>query len=529
MKLKLLFFLFLLCSTSLKAQVEVAIFSLNDFHAGFVRDDTKGVAGAPSVLQTLDFLKRVYPCNVTVSAGDNFGGSYFYNATHGILLPKFFSEMGIRLSAVGNHEFDDGQKSLSEKWRFSPLRPADWDITYVCANVRENATGRIPAFAQPIATQTVKLPSGKDFRICFTGLLTSSTPLQVSVRRIAGLSFDGNTPAVLDSVLALPEAEMIRNANLNILLTHIGSKMNAAGKPVWVDPDSARLSTLTRDTWQAVLSSHTHEAVCGYINASRLPIVQGQWHGDYISCLICKVDTATLQVTDIIPRIFRVTPKDNLEPIPAQLQAQIDSLLRNTRTAGGAPLGERLTTAKQTLHHDRKDKYKQTQLGTLVCEAYATAFRETAKLPDHTPIIGCSHFGSIRAGITKGAVSVMDIGETLPFSNALRTFQMTGAELLRLVDAGLHNQEYGWIQTSNLELSRDAAGNVRQLVYVSPNGYRKVLKAADKCYVVADEFMVNGGDGYAPALFPASSEVKSENMPATTDAFINYLRSKPSI
>ena len=84
------------CLTA-SAQVKVAIFSVNDFHAAFVRNDAKGIAGAPALLQTLDSLKRIYPVHVTVSAGDNFGGSFFYNATQGALMPVLLNDLGIRL------------------------------------------------------------------------------------------------------------------------------------------------------------------------------------------------------------------------------------------------------------------------------------------------------------------------------------------------------------------------------------------------------------------------------------------------
>ena len=107
----------------------MAVFSINDFHGAFVRNDFKGIPGAPAVLQTLDSLKQVYPYNVTVSAGDAFGGSYFYKATQGQLMPVFFNEAGIRISALGNHEFDDGVRSLTKKWSNLPQKPKDWDLT----------------------------------------------------------------------------------------------------------------------------------------------------------------------------------------------------------------------------------------------------------------------------------------------------------------------------------------------------------------------------------------------------------------
>lgn len=504
--------------------VDVAIFSLNDFHGAFVRSDSKGIVGAPAIWQTLDSLKRIYPLNVTVSAGDNFGGSYFYNATHGQLLPVFFNDLGIRLSAVGNHEFDDGLRALADKWDGTPLRPEGWDITYVCANVREDATGRVPAMMQPVATERVTLPNGRDFHVAFVGLIASSTPQQVSKRRIGGLSFSGDYTAVLDSVLRLPEGSLVSGANLRLLLTHVGSRSTADGTPVWDDLDTDNLLKITDQPWQGILSSHTHKHVCGRINEAGLPIVQGRWHGDYISMLLCTVDTATMTVTRVEPRTVRVTPKAQLEPGPARLQAQIDSLLQHTTTSGGTPIGEALTRIDHDMPHDRDNKYVQTEVGALVCASYAAAYRRVADVADAVPVVGVSHFGSIRAGFTKGTVSVLDVGEALPFSNALRTFRLTGRQLLNLVEFGLHNQRFGWIQTSNLDIERDADGHIVRLAYVSPEGQRIAIKDKTKVFVVADEFMANGGDGYTPEQFPAAQEVKAAGMPATTDAFVDYLK-----
>lgn len=515
-------------STTSLAQQQVAIFSINDFHGAFVANKDKGIVGAPAVWQTLDSLKAVYPCNVTVSAGDNFGGSYFYNATHGQLLPIFFNDLGIRLSAVGNHEFDDGQRSLAEKWKDSPMRPQGWDITYVSANVRNVATGSVPTFAQPTYTVDLTLADGRPFSVAFVGLTASSTPQQASVRKLAGLSFDGRYDMVLDSVMRLPEASCVKNANLRLLLTHVGSRMTD-GRPVWDDKDAAHLMKINSPLWHGILSSHSHEPVCGYINDAHYPIVQGHWHGNYISMLLCTIDNETLEVKKVEPRLIPVTPKRTLTLGTKRLAADIDSLLTHTRTAGGTPIGTQLTIAAKELPHDRAAKYQQTRVGELVCEAYAEAYRHAAQVKDDVPVIGCSHFGSIRSGFVKGAVSVLDVGEVLPFSNPLKVYQLTGRQILSLVQFGLHNQRYGWLQTGFLRADRDAKGNVKKLTYVGPNGKNVVLQAKKKYYLVADEFITNGGDGYDPTFFPASQEVKTKGIPATTDAFINYLKSKKTI
>lgn len=508
-----------------KAQQQVAIFSINDFHGAFVRDDNKGIVGAPSVLQTLDSLKQVYPCNITVSAGDNFGGSYFYNVTKGVLLPEFFGMAGISLSALGNHEFDDGQLALANKWNGSPLRPDNWDITYVCANVRNAKTGAIPHFAQPVASVPLTLPDGRTLRVAFVGLIASSTPLQASVRKLAGLCFDGRYGAVLDSVMALPEGTLVRDAQLRILLTHIGSNMNNDGQPVWDDKDAANLQLINDSLWHGILSSHSHKRVCGTINNARYPIVQGRWHGDYISMLLCTIDNQTLRVTKVEPHTIAVRPCDSLAPNAARLQQQIDSLLQHTTTPGGTPIGTQLTKAVRNLSHDRDQKYRQSEVGELVCRAYAEAFRRTAQLDDDTPIIGCSHFGSIRSGFSKGPVSVLDVGEVLPFSNPLKVYKLTGQQMIELLNFGNNNRRFGWLQTGYLKMQLNAQRHVVSMTYDGPQHQQVKLERNKKYYLVADEFITTGGDGYSPSFFPIKQEVKVEGLPSTTDAFVQYLQS----
>lgn len=524
---KLLFACLLTAVCSLlpaSAQVKVAIFSINDFHGALVRNDAKGIPGAPAVWQTLDSLKRCYPNHVTVAAGDNFGGSYFYNATRGVLMPMFFDALGIRISALGNHEFDDGQRQLAAKWSSSPLRPKNWDMTYVCANVRQTATGRIPDFAQPVASVPLTLTDGKTIRIAFVGLIASSTPIQASARKLSGLSFDGNYPAVLDSVMQLPEASLVNDAAIKLLLTHNGTRVNRQGQIVWDDKDSANLARIDHTLWDGILTSHSHQLVAGRINDAQYPVVQGSWHGNYISMLLCTLDTTRMIVTDVDAQTIRVTPKAQLEAGPARLQAQIDSLLQHTCTAGGTPIGEVLAQSKQELTHDRNYKHRQTEVGTLVSKAYAEAFRKAAGMNDTVAIIGCTHLGSIRAGLPKGPITVLDVGEALPFNNRLKVYRLTGKELMQIVDLGLHNERFGWLQTGNIKIIQNGNTQVTALIYTSPKGKSHVLQPKNKYYLVADEFMTTGGDGYDPKLFPAEAEVEAPGMPATTDAFINYLR-----
>lgn len=523
--------------------IEVAVFCLNDFHSSFVRNDFRGVPGAASVVQTLDSLRAAHPLSIVVSAGDNFGGSYFYRATRqNTPLPQFFSDCGINISGVGNHEFDEGQKALLHCWRdvaHTFPRP-DWTLQYISANVRcdadnpmrRNGTSQ-PQFCNPHATESVLLPDGRSFKVNFVGLTTSSTPRQTSAIRVRGLSFDNRIQQVLDS---LP-ASMWTNSHANILITHQGTNMHDTLRgdiryyePTWDDGDSLVMSKLDDSRICGIFSSHSHKPVAGYINNHRYPITQGGSQGKFIAMLKLEVDSATLEVLNVYPDLIPVTPKTQLNPKAARLNARIETLLETTRTKGGATLGELLTTASDNIPFDRsKMRHDQTYIGQLVTHAYSEALRQTEGYDDESIIVGVTHIGGIRGGLQKGPVRVMDVGEVLPFDNQMRVFRVTGKHLRTLIDAGLHNERYGYLQFAHLTPEMDSKGHVKSLTYITPKGKRIVIKKRSVCYIVADEFISNGGDGYNPALFPASKELHNVELPRITDAFINYLRMQPSI
>ena len=118
----------------------------------------------------------------------------------------------------------------------------------------------------------------------------------------------------------------------------------------------------------------------------------------------------------------------------------------------------------------------QTRLGSLVCEAYAETFREAARLEPSDVVVGCSHFGTLRAGLPQGPVSVLDVGEALPFANRLKVYELTGHQMEALVEFGLHNERFGYLQTANLEVEKDKEGHVKRLFYTGPLKQRTPLK-----------------------------------------------------
>lgn len=508
-------------------EITVAVMSINDFHSGFVRDDFKQVPGAPALLQTVDSLCKVYPYHLVLASGDNFGGSYFNAATGGVLMPMLFDRLGITVSALGNHEFDEGQQRLGRKWDDSPCRPEKFRLDYVCANVRTD-DGLCPDFVRPYAIRHIPIGPKQSLKVALVGLITSSTAIQASKSKLRGVQFDGRYSDVLDSLSRLSDyAAEVPTADLQILLTHIGTSMDG-DKAVWDDADEAHIRNLDDPMWDGIFTAHLHEAVEGRVGKLEYPVVQGSWHGQCVSLIKYRINLKTRKIVGVETELCPVRPSDQLTPRAAALKATIDSVLVCTKTPGGTSIGERLTHTDKTLIHSRQNNTRQTLMGSLVCQSYAECVRRAYGLGDSAIVVGVSHFGSIRAGFTAGDISVMDVGESLPFANSIECFRLNGRQLRNLLAFGLHNVRFGRIQTSWLDLETDSEGRITTITYVGPDGQRHPIADDTPLILAADEYMTTGGDGYSTSLFPRDcvDKTHADQLPTTTDAFINYLRGR---
>src|SRR6516164_5904624 len=110
------------------APVDLRILAINDFH-GYLRPPPGGIrisypgdkarkivmsaGGAEQMATLVKELRENHRNNVFVAAGDLIGASPFLSAMfHDEPTIESMSMMGLALSAVGNHEFDEGKDEL---------------------------------------------------------------------------------------------------------------------------------------------------------------------------------------------------------------------------------------------------------------------------------------------------------------------------------------------------------------------------------------------------------------------------------
>ena len=486
------------------SQDVLAVISLNDFHGAFLKNKSQKIPGASNLIYCIDSLCKAYPAHIVVSAGDNFGGSYFSSITKGQLLPELFSALSITRSAVGNHEFDYGLAYLKDRWKGCGIE--GWNITYVAANLVEKATNKSPEWCQPVDTVHVHLPqAARTITVALTGLSPETTPAQTATD-LSDFTFDGD---YVGRVNALASNSILAQADVKLLLTHIGTVVNArTGEIEWfVKGRSDEQIPQLLPTYCGMLSGHSHSVVCGRIED--MPVVQGGISGMYVSLL--KISIVDGKVTNVQPEVVKVPFKSELPEYPIEKTIQKVSLEHH--------LNDVYVKADADFIHDRKDRLKMTALGSNVCASYATAYHGGQKCP----VVGLAHFGGIRASLYKGDVRKIDAAEVQPFSARLVYSIVSGRSLRSLLEAGLNNTAYGYLQANNLEIRCDTVRGrmqVREMFYIQDNNRKIKVNDIEPYVVVTDPYIASGHDGYPSFLF-GSTISTGQN---ATDVFLGYLK-----
>jgi len=440
----------------LAAEKEIVILSINDFH-GALAPAGKNV-GAVKLVDAIKTEKAKNPeGTIIVSAGDNYQGSAMSNLMYGEPVSAVFEEMGIELSAVGNHEFDWGIDRIT-KWA------EDGGFTFVCTNIYDIRTNEPVDWAEPFA-----IIEREGVKIGFIGLATPETAYKTLKANVVNYEFRDPVEIITEWVPKVKDA----GADIIIALTHLGSFQDKEGN---ITGEAAVLCGV--DGVDAVISAHTHQRVCGLVNGK--PFVQAYKYGRSFGKLTFIFDENNKLVS--------------AEPFLDNLYARADTLKDDTNMLAiyekydeelRPVLGKILGKTTVALDHDRWAG--PSLLGEWTCEIMKDAVGVQ---------IGMTNGGGLRCPVPAGEITAGKLYEVMPFDNYLYTMKLLGADVKANIEHGIMNEDIGWIQISGVRVtynSKAEAGN-RITSMVLEDGTPIEM---DKYYtVVTNDFMFTGGDKY---------------------------------
>jgi 5'-nucleotidase/UDP-sugar diphosphatase len=484
---------------------KLTVLHTNDMHGHWepmVYSNTSqgGIARRATLIKQ---LRAQNPNTLLVDAGDISQGTLYFVQYREQEARDFYNALGYDVVTPGNHEFDVGPKVFAENFvngaRF-PIVLANVDLT------------NEPALAGKLPPYVVKEIGGEKIGIFGMILdeLVISTNVGPNVKMKDALKTAQEIVAVLEK----------QGVNKIILLSHRGHLV-----------DMALASQV--DGIDLIVGGHSHTLLG---DSAKLDKSFGAPFGPYPTVVRTPNGGKTLIVQDF--EFGRNLGKIDLtfdaqgtviayagHPIFVDSQIAEDAEIAKQLAALAKPLDD---LKKQVIGKTLVDlegdarilRTQETNSGNLVADAmlWATAWDKTQ--------IAITNGGSIRRAVKAGDISYGDVLEVLPFGNRLMAFDLSGADVLAALENGLSQPGAGrFPQVAGLKISGDwskpvGARVTRVEIGNAKDGF-KPLDPNATYRIVTNDFMANGGDGYA--VFKNGKNVYGGDVPMD-QALADYLK-----
>ena len=434
------------------ARVPIQLLSFNDYHGHLEATDPalpskwdpsqSPTGGVEYLSATVKALRaEVGDSNsLTVAAGDLIGGSPFLSGMfHDEPSVESLETLGLDVSSVGNHEFDEGSAELlrmqhggchPEDGCYFPEQPYDGaSFTWLAANVVKKSNGK-PLLA-PVAVRAVK-----GVQIGFIGMTLEATPTLVNPAGVASVDFKDEIETANAQAAALKK----RGVNTIVVLIHEGG-VNPSGINSCTgvsNPILAIAQGITHDV-DAIITGHTHEPyICQIPDAGGVPrlVTSAASYGQVVTETTLVVDKATGEVdrSASVAENHLVLRSIGKDPAETAVIAKWNTL--------AAPMAARIVGShvEDILGDSNGNRGIETPMADLVADAWLYG---TASAANGGAQIAFQNVGGTRAsfrvnstpnGEQPGQITYAEAYTVVPFSNVMVTIDLTGDQLRQALE-----------------------------------------------------------------------------------------------
>lgn len=528
--------------------VDLQLLALNDFHgnlqppagsSGRVTEleadgttKTIDAGGVEYLASSLRTARKGHDRSLTVAAGDLIGASPLLSGLfHDEPTVEAMNKLGLDVTSVGNHEFDEGKDELL-RMQNGGCHPVDGcyqpgqtfpgaDYPILSANVVSEKTGR-----PLLAPYTVK--NVKGVRVGFIGVTLKGTPDIVTASGVKGLKFLDEAETVNKYTKILKR----QGVNAVVALIHEGGfpvsgnynyNCDAGGPGTGISGPIVDIAKKISPDVDALVTGHTHNSyVCTIPDPAGHPrlVTSASSFGRLYTELDMKYDRRThdivrSSVTAANHVVDRVQPK----------AADMTSLIDRWNTLA-APIANR--TIGYISADIGRPGANETPLGDLIADAQL----EYGKSLDPTTQLAFMNPGGIRTDLVyaqsgsegNGVVTYAEGFAVQPFSNTVNLVTLTGAQVIAALQqqvSGANAAAPKILQISagltyTLDLTKTGADRV-VAGSVKLNG--TPIDPAATYRVAENNFLAGGGDGF-PALGQGTNPVVGGD---DLGAFASYL------
>jgi 5'-nucleotidase len=484
------------------APVQVNLLAINDFHGNldppgggvFVIDRANPGArasvpggGAPRLASAVAELAR-RPNTVMVAAGDLIGASPLLSSLfHDEPTIEALSAMGLAITSVGNHEFDEGWQEL-KRMQTGGCHPVDG-----CKGPRPfaGATFEYLAASTFLDDGTTLFPpySIREFdgvKVGFIGMTLEGTPDVITPAARAGIRFADEA----ETVNALVPKLQAQGVEAIVVLLHEGGFTTGA-------QDDCRGLAGTIVDIVPKFDKAVDVVVTGHTNGIYICTVDGRLvtsagaYGTRLTDISMLIDPKTGDVIGARARDVMITADAYAED-PAQV-----ALINAYRTQA-EPLMKRIVGATTAVIARGRTATGETVLGDIIADSMLAAARRA----EPGTQIAFMNPGGIRADLPfnpGGQLTFADIFAVQPFGNDLVVLTLTGSDIETIL-----RQQYQPGGNNILQVSdgfaftwRQAAGQPIEIIPGSVRLNGAPLVPTQTYRVVTNNFLAGGGDSFA--------------------------------
>jgi len=483
------------------APVQVNLLAINDFHGNldppgggvFVIDraspNTRSSVpggGAPRLATAVRELSQ-RPNTVMVAAGDLIGASPLLSSLfHDEPTIEALSEMGLAITSVGNHEFDEGWQEL-KRMQTGGCHPVDGckgpkpfagaKFEYLAASTfRDDGTTLFPPYS---------IREFDGVKVGFIGLTLEGTPDVITPAARAGIRFADEA----ETVNALVPNLQRQGVEAIVVLLHEGGFTTGA------QDDCRGLSGTIIDIVPK-FDKAVDVVVTGHTNGIYICTVDGR--------LVTSAGAYGTRVTDIQLLIDPVSKdvigakaRDVMIAADAYAEDPAQVALINAYRTQAEPLMKRVVGSTSAVIARGRTETGETPLGDIIADSMLAAARRA----EPGTQIAFMNPGGIRADLPLnpgGQLTFADIFAVQPFGNDLVVVTLTGAEIETVLKQQYQPGGNNILQVSDgFEFTwRQPAGQPIEIIPGSVKLNGAPLVPTQTYRVVTNNFLAGGGDSF---------------------------------
>lgn len=476
---------------AVRTSVEVQLLALNDFH-GHLESPLSDAAARGGVARLGTLVrqqKAANPHSIVVAAGDLVGASPLLSSSfHDEPTIEALSTLGLELSAVGNHEFDEGLAELRRLQQGGchpqsackgPAPFTGAGFQYLAANVIDDTSGE-SVFPARVVREFDGIPVG------FIGLTLADTPSLLIPAHRAGLQFLDEAETVNREV----ETLLADGIEAIVVLIHEGGMLTAGDCAGLTGPITEIVPRLHAEV-DLIVSGHTHNAYACTIDR-RLVTSAGQY-GTQLTAITLTLDRGTGDVT--LARAVTLPVGNELAEDPAlaklvqEYQLRAAPLVQREVGVIGAPMGRAPDAAGESV------------MGAAIADAMLAAAQHGT---GEAIAVAFMNPGGVRGGLAAGPVTYADLFTVQPFGNTLTVLTLSGAQIETLLREQFTNSPRRILHVSAGFSYRWRGGADAELVPGSIRIAGEPLRPERRYRIVTNNFLAEGGDGFT--TFTAGTE-----------------------